>query len=153
MSVVASEMLTVSNAAQLRKASRSIFCTFLGTMKFFRPQSANAPLPMVRISASSANVAVAIFSQPLKALLLIVVTVLGNSNFSNSFKLAKALWPMVFNGQLPWMLKAFSFVLALNALSEISSSCEPLGTLIVSRFQHPGKATPIFLRCGKGYGS
>ena len=53
---------------QFSKASRSSFVTLLGMSIEVRPQSANAPCPMVVIIASSAKLAVFIALQPLKAL-------------------------------------------------------------------------------------
>ena len=91
ISVVVSVMLTTDSAVQLRKASLSILLTFLGTLKFFRPQSAKAPEPMATISASLSKLTVSKLWQPPKALVPIAVTDLGKLNVLRSLRPTKAL--------------------------------------------------------------
>ena len=136
ISVVVSVMLTTDRAVQLRKASLSILLTFLGTLKFFSPQSAKAPGPMATISASLSKLTVSRLLQPPKALVPMAVTDLGKLNVLRSLRPTKALSWIWVNAHSPRKLKAFSFVLVLRACDLMVLSVAPAGILTVSRLLH-----------------
>ena len=137
MLVVYFSILIFSRTPQLRNASFSISCTFLGISRLSKPQSAKAPEPFFWITASLSNVAVFIFVHPLKALRLIFVTDLGMLNDSRLSALAKAFSSMVSKSQLPSNLKVFNFLFVVNTLGLIVFNLEPAGMVTVSNSLHP----------------
>ena len=126
------ERFTSVSTSQLRNASFSILRTLSVIVRAVSPQSANAPAPIVVMTASSANVAVAILLHLLNALAPILVTDLGKSNDCSCVRLANALVPMVLSSELPRKLNSRRAVLLINAEPWIAVNCEPLGTLTTS---------------------
>ena len=123
-------------AWHFKKASRSIFVTFLGMLILVMPQSAKAPAPITAISASGWNLTVFMLAQPMKALDSINCTDLGILNDSRRRKPANTFLSSLSNSQSPKKLNAFSLEFVENAPFFMLLSFEPAGTLIVSRFIH-----------------
>ena len=136
MLVVVFVMFIVVSAWHFKKASLSIFTTFLGMLMLVMPQSAKAPAPILSISASEWNLTVFKLAHPMKALDSITLTDLGILNDSRRRRPAKTLRSSFSNSQSPKKLKAFSFEFVENAPCLIYLRCEPAGTLIVSRLIH-----------------
>ena len=123
-------------AWHFKKASRSIFVTFLGMLMLVMPQSAKAPAPITSISASGWNVTVFILAHPMKALDSIKRTDLGMLNDSRRRRPANTFFSSLSNSQSPKKLNAFSLEFVEKAPCLMFFSFEPAGTLIVSRLMH-----------------